>query len=127
MDCFKFTNGVVFDCLVLLANNRIMATQILVAAKGLAEQEQLLLSLSSDLANNDKPVESRRLAGIMLVEAIAKAGNLWVSMDTVIKSQIKDLLLTTLASIIPGGGGKASFIPGYRKGSLSRNPFKAVA
>lgn len=68
----------------------------------------------------------RRLAGIMLVEAIAKAGNLWVSMDTVIKSQIKDLLLTTLASIIPGGGGKASFIPGYRKGSLSRNPFKAV-
>lgn len=34
----------------------------------------------------------------MLVEAIAKAGNLWVSMDTVIKSQIKDLLLTTLAS-----------------------------
>lgn len=120
--------GVVFDCLVLLAN-RIMATQILVAANGLAEQEQeqLLLSLSSDLANNDKPVESRRLAGIMLVEAIAKAGNLWVSMDTVIKSQIKDLLLTTLASIIPGGGGKASFIPGYRKGSLSRNPFKAVA
>ena len=42
--------GVVFDCLVLLAN-RIMATQILVAANGLAEQEQeqLLLSLSSPI------------------------------------------------------------------------------
>ncbi|KAL0743229.1 hypothetical protein Bca4012_084742 [Brassica carinata] len=85
-----------------------MATQNLVAAAGTAEQEQLLLSLSSELANNDKPVESRRMAGIQLLEATAKAATLWVSMDTMIKSQIKDLLLTTLGSSLEEEARQAS-------------------
>ncbi|VVB09644.1 unnamed protein product [Arabis nemorensis] len=45
-----------------------------------------LLSLSFALANDDKPVESRQLAGLLLKNSLAKA------IDTVIKSQIKDLL-----------------------------------
>ncbi|WCJ28005.1 Importin subunit beta-1 [Euphorbia peplus] len=65
-----------------------------------------LLSLSVELANNEKPIESRRLAGIILKnsldakDAVTKEQLIqqWMSIEISIKSQIKDLLLRTLGS-----------------------------
>ncbi|RVW69788.1 Importin subunit beta-1 [Vitis vinifera] len=67
-----------------------------------------LLSLSVELSNNEKPTESRRLAGIVLKNSLdakdaARKEHLvqqWVAMDISIKSQIKDLLLRTLGSSV---------------------------
>ncbi|KAB1224471.1 Importin subunit beta-1 [Morella rubra] len=68
-----------------------------------------LLSLSVELANNEKPTESRRLAGIVLKnsldakDAVRKEhlAQQWMAIDFSIKSQIKDLLLRTLGSAAP--------------------------
>ncbi|TYJ40187.1 hypothetical protein E1A91_A04G122400v1 [Gossypium mustelinum] len=68
-----------------------------------------LLSLSVELSNDDKPVESRRLAGIVLKnsldakDAIRKEQLVqqWMAIDISIKSQIKDSLLRTLGSSVP--------------------------
>ncbi|PON42505.1 Importin subunit beta-1s [Parasponia andersonii] len=68
-----------------------------------------LLSLSFELANNDKPIESRRLAGIVLKNSLdAKDAVIedrlvqkWMQIDGSIKSQIKDFLLSTLGSPVP--------------------------
>eukprot|EP00268_Persea_americana_P036497 TRINITY_DN35981_c0_g3_i4.p1 TRINITY_DN35981_c0_g3~~TRINITY_DN35981_c0_g3_i4.p1 ORF type:complete len:871 (+),score=200.80 TRINITY_DN35981_c0_g3_i4:478-3090(+) len=67
-----------------------------------------LLSLSVELANNEKPSESRRLAGIILKNSLdakdsARKEQLiqhWVAIDLAIKSQVKDLLLQTLWSSV---------------------------
>ncbi|KAH7553884.1 hypothetical protein JRO89_XS12G0071900 [Xanthoceras sorbifolium] len=68
-----------------------------------------LLSLSVELANNEKPAESRRLAGIVLKNSLdAKDASMkevlvqqWMTIDISFKSQIKDLLLRTLGSPVP--------------------------
>ncbi|KAB2087595.1 hypothetical protein ES319_A04G114600v1 [Gossypium barbadense] len=68
-----------------------------------------LLSLSVELSNDDKPVESRRLAGIVLKnsldakDAIRKEQLVqqWMAIEISIKSQIKDSLLRTLGSSVP--------------------------
>lgn len=68
-----------------------------------------LLSLSVELANNEKPNESRRLAGIVLKNSLdAKDATTkeqlvqqWMAIENSIKSQIKDLLLRTLGSSVP--------------------------
>ncbi|XVF55044.1 hypothetical protein PTKIN_Ptkin06aG0005100 [Pterospermum kingtungense] len=68
-----------------------------------------LLSLSVELANNDKPVESRRLAGIVLKnsldakDAVRKEQLVqqWMAIDVSVKSQIKDYLLKTIGSSVP--------------------------
>ncbi|GKV06090.1 hypothetical protein SLEP1_g18022 [Rubroshorea leprosula] len=68
-----------------------------------------LLSLSVELANNEKPIESRRLAGLVLKnsldakDAVRKEQLVqqWMGIDISIKSQIKDLLLRTLGSSVP--------------------------
>ncbi|KAF4379052.1 hypothetical protein F8388_022139, partial [Cannabis sativa] len=68
-----------------------------------------LLSLSFELANNDKPTESRRLAGIVLKNSLdakdaATKDRLvqqWMQIDVSIKTQIKDFLLSTLGSPVP--------------------------
>ncbi|CAH2054460.1 unnamed protein product [Thlaspi arvense] len=70
---------------------------------------QYLLSLSFELANNDKPSESRRLAGILLKNSLdAKESarkdvmvKQWFAIDVALKSQIKELLLRTLGSSAP--------------------------
>ncbi|KAF5747638.1 Importin beta-1 putative isoform 1 [Tripterygium wilfordii] len=67
-----------------------------------------LLSLSVELANSEKPNESRRLAGIVLKnsldarDAIRKEHLVqqWMAIDISIKSQIKNLLLSTLGSSV---------------------------
>ncbi|CAL5430592.1 unnamed protein product [Camellia sinensis] len=76
-------------------------------------QEQNLpsffLSLSVELSNNDKPIESRRLAGVLLKNSLdAKDASRkehlvqqWVTIDISVKSKIKDLLLNTLGSLAP--------------------------
>ncbi|GAA0168318.1 transporter [Lithospermum erythrorhizon] len=65
-----------------------------------------LLSLSTELANDSKPVDTRRLAGIVLKNALdakeaatrEKLFQQWVSIDSSMKSQIKSLMLNTLGS-----------------------------
>ncbi|CAD5322468.1 Armadillo-type fold [Arabidopsis suecica] len=65
-----------------------------------------LVSLSFELANNDKPAESRRLAGILLKNSLdakdsATKDHLvkqWFAIDVALKFQIKDRLLRTLGS-----------------------------
>ncbi|THG12550.1 hypothetical protein TEA_000029 [Camellia sinensis var. sinensis] len=76
-------------------------------------QEQNLpsffLSLSVELSNNDKPIESHRLAGVLLKNSLdAKDASRkehlvqqWVTIDISVKSKIKDLLLNTLGSSAP--------------------------
>lgn len=67
-----------------------------------------LLSLSVELSNDGKPIESRRLAGIVLKNSLdAKEATRkehfiqqWVSIDTSFKSQIKSMLLTSLGSSV---------------------------
>eukprot|EP00249_Psilotum_nudum_P024753 c29286_g1_i1 orf=306-2930(+) len=75
-------------------------------------QEQFLpsflLSLAHELANNDKPAESRKLAGLILKNSLdAKEAHrkselvqAWVSLDPGLKSQIKASLLQTLSSLV---------------------------
>ncbi|GAV89095.1 IBN_N domain-containing protein/HEAT_EZ domain-containing protein, partial [Cephalotus follicularis] len=65
-----------------------------------------LLSLSGELANDDKPFDSRKLAGFILNNALdAKEHHSkfelvqrWLSLDNTVKSQIKTCLLKTLSS-----------------------------
>ncbi|WCJ41542.1 Importin subunit beta-1 [Euphorbia peplus] len=65
-----------------------------------------LLSLSGELANDEKPVDSRKLAGLILKNTLdAKEQHRkfelvqrWLSLDAALKSQIKTYLLKTLSS-----------------------------
>ncbi|KAK4277585.1 hypothetical protein QN277_015562 [Acacia crassicarpa] len=65
-----------------------------------------LLSLSGELANDDKPVDSRKLAGLILKNLLdAKDENRkhelvqrWLLLDPAAKTQIKSCLLQTLSS-----------------------------
>ncbi|MFQ6666217.1 hypothetical protein Gotur_032662 [Gossypium turneri] len=65
-----------------------------------------LLSLSGELANEEKPIETRKLAGLILKNALdAKEQHRkfelvqrWLSLDATAKSQIKACLLQTLSS-----------------------------
>ncbi|KAL6577375.1 hypothetical protein OROMI_011651 [Orobanche minor] len=67
---------------------------------------QYLLSMSDELYNDVKPMESRRLAGIVLKNDLGAKGStvkeqpvqLWVQIDVSFKSQIKNYLLSTLGS-----------------------------
>ncbi|ERM97413.1 hypothetical protein AMTRI_Chr08g166390 [Amborella trichopoda] len=67
-----------------------------------------LLSLSRELSNEEKPTDSRRLAGIILKNSLdakeaSKKEELvksWVGLDHNLKSQIKDLLTLTLTSSV---------------------------
>ncbi|GMP24918.1 hypothetical protein CsSME_00002017 [Camellia sinensis var. sinensis] len=75
-----------------------------------------LLSLSGELANNEKPVDSRKLAGLILKNALdAKEQHRkfelvqrWLSLDVAVKSQIKTCLLQTLSSPVPDARSTAS-------------------
>ncbi|KAK9715991.1 hypothetical protein RND81_06G204200 [Saponaria officinalis] len=81
------------------------------AESGLKQfQEQnpsgFLLSLSIELSNDGKPIESRRLAGIVLKNSLdAKDASTkehlaqqWLAIDATVKSQIKESLVRTLRS-----------------------------
>ncbi|XP_051130682.1 importin subunit beta-1-like [Andrographis paniculata] len=67
-----------------------------------------LLSLSAELSNDSKPVESRRLAGLILKNSLdaketARKDNLvqqWLAIDSSFRSQIKNSLLNTLGSSV---------------------------
>ncbi|PIN21419.1 Karyopherin (importin) beta 1 [Handroanthus impetiginosus] len=75
-----------------------------------------LLSLSGELANEEKPVESRKLAGLILKNALdAKEQHRkyelvqrWLSLDVAVKSQIKACLLQTLSSTVSDARSTAS-------------------
>ncbi|KAL2621419.1 hypothetical protein R1flu_001624 [Riccia fluitans] len=66
-----------------------------------------LISLSHELANNDKPPESRKLAGLILKNSLdakeaprkAELVQRWIALEPAVKSQIKSALLTTLSSL----------------------------
>ncbi|XP_073021503.1 importin subunit beta-1-like [Primulina eburnea] len=75
-----------------------------------------LLSLSGELASEEKPVESRKLAGLILKNALdAKEQHRkyelvqrWLSLDAAVKSQIKACLLQTLSSTVSDARSTAS-------------------
>ncbi|KAF5460517.1 hypothetical protein F2P56_020381 [Juglans regia] len=75
-----------------------------------------LLSLAGELSNDDKPVESRKLAGLILKNALdAKEQHRklelvqrWLSLDTSVKVQIKACLLKTISSHAPDARSTAS-------------------
>ncbi|CAA0813032.1 Importin subunit beta-1 [Striga hermonthica] len=75
-----------------------------------------LLSLSLELANEEKPVDSRKLGGLILKNALdAKEQHRkhelmqrWISLDVAIKSQIKACLLQTLSSGVAEARSTAS-------------------
>ncbi|KAK1301944.1 Transportin-1 [Acorus calamus] len=75
-----------------------------------------LLSLSGELANNDKPVDSRKLAGLILKNTLdAKDQHRkfelvqgWLSLDAAVKAQIKGCLLQTLSSHVLDARSTAS-------------------
>ncbi|XP_042378645.1 importin subunit beta-1-like [Zingiber officinale] len=66
-------------------------------------------SLSTELSNEQKPPESRRLAGIILKNSLdakdvvcrEELTQRWVSVDLSIKSQVKESLVQTLGSLVP--------------------------
>ncbi|CAA2980192.1 importin subunit beta-1 [Olea europaea subsp. europaea] len=75
-----------------------------------------LLSLSGEVASEEKPVESRKLSGLILKNALdAKEQHKkyelvqrWLSLDVALKSQIKAYLLQTLSSPVPDARSTAS-------------------
>ncbi|CAI9264016.1 unnamed protein product [Lactuca saligna] len=75
-----------------------------------------LLSLSGELAHDEKPVDSRKLAGLILKNALdAKEQHRkyeliqrWLSLDVGVKSQIKTYLLQTLTSPVHEARSTAS-------------------
>ncbi|MBA0621795.1 hypothetical protein Godav_007389 [Gossypium davidsonii] len=75
-----------------------------------------LLSLSGELANEEKPIETRKLAGLILKNALdAKEQHRkfelvqrWLSLDATAKSQIKACLLQTLSSPVSDARSTAS-------------------
>ncbi|XP_058095845.1 importin subunit beta-1-like isoform X1 [Magnolia sinica] len=75
-----------------------------------------LFSLSGELANNDKPVDSRKLAGLILKNTLdAKEQHRkfelvqrWLSLDSAVKAQIKGCLLQTLSSPVLDARSTAS-------------------
>ncbi|ONK62596.1 uncharacterized protein A4U43_C07F5750 [Asparagus officinalis] len=89
--------------------------QIRASAEGTLKQFQeqnlphFLFSLSVELSNDQKPPESRRLAGLILKNSLDAKDSVrkeelaqrWVSVDSSVKAQIKESLLLTLGSSIP--------------------------
>ncbi|XP_059304553.1 importin subunit beta-1 [Lycium ferocissimum] len=75
-----------------------------------------LLSLSGELASEEKPVDSRKLAGLILKNALdAKEQHRkfelvqrWLSLDMAVKAQIKTCLLQTLSSPVPDAHSTAA-------------------
>ncbi|CAI0397470.1 unnamed protein product [Linum tenue] len=75
-----------------------------------------LFSLSGELANEDKPADSRKLAGLILKNALdAKEQHRkfelvqrWLMLDATVKSQIKAGLLKTLSSPVPDARSTAA-------------------
>ncbi|KAL2542279.1 Importin subunit beta-1 [Abeliophyllum distichum] len=75
-----------------------------------------LLSLSGELSSEEKPVESRKLAGLILKNALDAKEQYrkyelvqrWLSLDVAVESQIKACLLQTLASPVPDARSTAS-------------------
>ncbi|KAF9596650.1 hypothetical protein IFM89_012849, partial [Coptis chinensis] len=75
-----------------------------------------LYSLSVELSKDDKPIESRRLAGIVLKnsldakDAVRKEQLIqqWVAIDASVKLQIKELLLRTVGSVVAEAGHTAA-------------------
>ncbi|KAI5065929.1 hypothetical protein GOP47_0018553 [Adiantum capillus-veneris] len=67
-----------------------------------------LLSLAHELANNDKPAESRKLAGLILKNSLdakdvsrkSELAQAWMALDDTVKVQIKRALLSTLSSSV---------------------------
>lgn len=68
-----------------------------------------LISLSNELANSEKPAESRKLAGLILKNSLdakeaprkAELVQKWISLEPAVKTQIKTTLLQTLSSLTP--------------------------
>lgn len=106
---------------ILLNAQSIDATVRKLAEENLTQfQDQnfpfFLLSLSSELANNDKPVDSRKLAGLILKNTLdakehhrkTELAQRWLSLDASVKAQVKGCLLQTLSSLVLDARSTAS-------------------
>jgi len=79
-----------------------------------------LLSLASELGNNEKPPDSRKLAGLILKNALdakeeprkIQLTNQWIALDQQVKTQIKHLVLSTLGSPVKEARRTASRVIG---------------
>ncbi|KAH7538258.1 hypothetical protein FEM48_Zijuj03G0180200 [Ziziphus jujuba var. spinosa] len=125
------TTDIPFSTNLTVENRTMEVTQVLLNAQSVdgtvrkhAEdslkqfQEQdlslFLVSLSGELSNEEKPVESRKLAGLILKNALdAKEQHRklelvqrWLSLDAAVKTQIKTCLLQTLSS--PSGDARST-------------------
>ncbi|CAN0915124.1 Importin subunit beta-1, partial [Linum grandiflorum] len=77
-----------------------------------------LLSLSAELANDEKPAKSRKSAGFILRDVVDAYGQhrkpelvqRWLSLDGAVKSQIKSSLMNTLSSLEIGARSTASLV-----------------
>ncbi|XP_020577701.1 importin subunit beta-1 [Phalaenopsis equestris] len=75
-----------------------------------------LLSLSGELANNEKPVDSRKLAGLILKNTLDakelhrknELAQRWLSLDASVKAQVKGCMLQTLSSPVSDARSTAS-------------------
>lgn len=75
-----------------------------------------LYTLSLELATEEKPVESRRLAGIVLKNSLDAKDNVrkeqliqqWMGIEASVKAQIKELLLRTVGSVSVDAGHTAA-------------------
>ncbi|CAA3006774.1 importin subunit beta-1 [Olea europaea subsp. europaea] len=88
------------------------------ALKQIQEQNlpNFLLSISGELSSKEKPVESHKLAGLILKNTLDakeqhrkyELAQRWLSLDVALKSQIKACLLQTLASPVSDARSTAS-------------------
>ncbi|PKA64707.1 Transportin-1 [Apostasia shenzhenica] len=75
-----------------------------------------LLSLSGELANEEKPVDSRKLAGLVIKNTLdakeqqrkTELAQRWLSLDASVKAQVKSCLLQTLSSPVLDASSTAS-------------------
>ncbi|KAJ0961102.1 hypothetical protein J5N97_000917 [Dioscorea zingiberensis] len=75
-----------------------------------------LVSLSGELVNDEKPVDSRKLAGLILKNTLDakeqhrknELAQRWLSLDVTVKNKIKGCLLQTLSSPVPDARSTSS-------------------
>lgn len=104
--------AVATDITLVLQNAQSADANLRTQAEGQLKsfQEQnypgFLYSLAVELANNEKPTDSRRLAGLILKNALdakdekrkAELAQQWMSLEVGLRQQIKQALLSTLAA-----------------------------
>nr|XP_016472522.1 PREDICTED: importin subunit beta-1-like [Nicotiana tabacum] len=118
----SFSNNIAMEVTQFLLNAQSVDSAVRKHAEETLKQFQeqnlpgFLLSLSGELASDDKPVDGRKLAGLVLKNALdAKEQHTkfelvqgWLALDAAVKNQIKTCLLQTLSSPVSDAHSTAS-------------------